>query len=310
MTCPHCRESARFVEHREKDIVSLVGLIRLSRCYYHCCHCHRGHFPWDQTLRLSPQRLSPGAQEVVCLAGIQESFGKAAERTLRKLAGLSLSESTVERTTEGTGARLGEQWQKGNVFGPAQPYDWHKDASGELSILEYGLDISGGATAGTFKQFIVRFDDELKKYDKFILGGPGGEDIFLAEVTNEKLENIFKTQGINFQRKVNNAGVVMFDFELNGQKLRMYNFGGKDLMIDAHFRKISLEDANRYNLNRKFVRAVNYKGKDVEYTALENNLDCEVGVTEGMIRNWINSFGDDARHFSEFCKKLQTPEKK
>jgi hypothetical protein len=151
MTCPHCRESARFVEHREKDIVSLVGLIRLSRCYYHCRHCHHGHFPWDQTLRLSPQRLSPGAQEVVCLAGIQESFGKAAERTLHKLAGLSLSESTVERTTEGTGARLGEQWQKGNVFGPAQPYDWHKDACGQtcayISLDATGILMQGDAGA-------------------------------------------------------------------------------------------------------------------------------------------------------------------
>jgi hypothetical protein len=187
--------------------------------------------------------------------------------------------------------------------------NWHKDASGDLTILEYGLDISGGATAGTIRQFIRRFDEELKKYDKFV-GVGAGEDTILAAVTNEKLENVLKTQSINFQKKVNNAGVVMYDFELNGHKLRMYNFGGKDLMIDAHFRKISYEDVNRYNLNRKFIRAVNYKGKDVEYTALENNLDCEAGITEGMLRQWITSFGDDARHFAEYAKKLQGPEKK
>ena len=188
--------------------------------------------------------------------------------------------------------------------------NWSKDASGELTVLEYGLDISGGATAGTFKAFITRFDDELKKYDKFVIGNNTAEDTILAEVTNEKLENVLKTGGINYQRKVNNAGVVMFDFELNGHKLRMYNFGGKDLMIDAHFKKIPYEDANRYNLNRKFIRVVNYKGKDVEYTSLENNLDCEAGVTEGMIRHWITSFGDDVRHFAEYAKKLQTPDKK
>ncbi len=187
--------------------------------------------------------------------------------------------------------------------------NWHKDASGDLTILEYGLDISGGATAGTIKQYITRFDEELKKYDKFV-GVGAGDDTVIAQVTNEKLENILKTQSINFQKKVNNAGVVMYDFELNGHKLRMYNFGGKDLMIDAHFRKLSYEDINRYNLNRKFVRAVNYKGKDVEYTALENNLDCEAGVTEGMLRQWITSFGDDARHFAEYAKKQQAPEKK
>ena len=147
MTCPHCGESARFVEHREKNIVSLLGTVRFSRCYYHCGHCHHGHFPWDETLRLSPQRLSPGAQEVVCLAGIQESFGKAAGRTLQKLAGLCLSESTVERTTEATGARLSEQLLSGTVFDTAQPYDWHKDANGQtcgyLSLDATGILMQG-----------------------------------------------------------------------------------------------------------------------------------------------------------------------
>ena len=109
---------------------------------------------------------------------------------------------------------------------------------------------------------------------------------------------------------MNNAGVMMFDFELGGHNLRLYNFGGKDLMIDTHFKKVSLDEANRYNLSRKFMRVVNYKGKDVEYTALECNLDCEAGVTEGMIRHWINSFGEDARLFADYAKKLQTPEKK
>ncbi|MFO0867153.1 MAG: hypothetical protein U0744_21360 [Gemmataceae bacterium] len=41
------------------------------------------------------------------LAGIQESFGKAADLTLRKLAGLRLSESTVEQLAESAGMRLG-----------------------------------------------------------------------------------------------------------------------------------------------------------------------------------------------------------
>lgn len=147
MTCPHCGEAARFVEYRAKDVVSLLGMIRLSRGYYHCKHCGRGCFPWDSLLRLSPQRLSPGAQEVVSLAGIQESFGKAAGRTLRKLAGLRLSESTVERTTEAAGSRLGEHLQSGTVFGEATPYQWHQDADGQtcayLSLDATGIMMQG-----------------------------------------------------------------------------------------------------------------------------------------------------------------------
>ena len=57
-------------------------------------------------MRLSPQRLTPAAQEVTSLAGIPESFGKAADRTLRKLAGMRLCASTVERTTEAAGQHM------------------------------------------------------------------------------------------------------------------------------------------------------------------------------------------------------------
>jgi hypothetical protein len=93
-------------------------------------------------LRLSEQRLTAAAREVVCLAGIQESFGKAAERTLRKLAGLRLSESTVERTTEVVGARLGQRLQAGAVFGPSRAWDWNRDAAGQRCAY-VSLDATG-----------------------------------------------------------------------------------------------------------------------------------------------------------------------
>ncbi|MFO0863737.1 MAG: hypothetical protein U0744_03610 [Gemmataceae bacterium] len=118
MSCPHCRESARFVGYRKKTVVSLVGDLRLWRGYYHCSQCSQGQVPWDKTLSLANERLTPAAQEVTSLAGIQESFGKAADLTLRKLAGLRLSESTVERTAESAGMRLGRLIKRGRPSAP------------------------------------------------------------------------------------------------------------------------------------------------------------------------------------------------
>lgn len=124
-----------------------MGEIRLARGYYHCPHCHRGHVPWDETLRLTAQRLTPAAREVTALAGIQESFGKAAGRTLRKLAGLRLSESTVERTTEAAGQHLGEELAAGKTFGAARAYDWHRDRTGQtcayVSVDATGILMQG-----------------------------------------------------------------------------------------------------------------------------------------------------------------------
>lgn len=142
MTCQHCGEATRFVGYRGKGITSLVGEIHLVRGYYHCRHCHQGQVPWDTILRLSEQRLTPAAQEVVCLAGIQESFGKAAERTLYKLAGLRLSESTVQRTTQAAGTRLGEGLRQGAIFGPTQQWQWNCDANGQ-SCAYVSVDATG-----------------------------------------------------------------------------------------------------------------------------------------------------------------------
>ncbi len=142
MTCPHCQEAARFVGYRPKQFVSLVGDICFFRGYYHCSHCSRGHFPWDEVLRLSPQRLTPAAQEVAALAGIQESFSKAAGRTLRKLAGIRVCESTVERTTEGSGDRLGKSLEEGQVFGEKRPWPWNRDSTGKTCAY-VSLDATG-----------------------------------------------------------------------------------------------------------------------------------------------------------------------
>jgi hypothetical protein len=93
-------------------------------------------------LRLSPQRLTPAAEEVTALAGVQESFGKASKRTLLKLAGLRLCESTVERTTEEAGRRLGACLAQGMVFGLAAAYTWNRDAAGRTCAY-VSLDATG-----------------------------------------------------------------------------------------------------------------------------------------------------------------------
>ena len=130
------------MNYRSKWIISLVGNMRLSRPYYHCQHCHQGTWPWDEILRLSPEHLTPGAQEVTALAGTVNSFGKAADRVLEKMAGLRLCESTVERTTEAAGARLGARLEQGAVFGPKVDWQWNKDAEGK-SCAYVSMDATG-----------------------------------------------------------------------------------------------------------------------------------------------------------------------
>ena len=100
--------------------MSLMGPIKVSSPYYHCRDgCGGGCRSFDPLLRLGAQPLTPAAEEVSAMAGVLGSFADGAERVLRKMAGLRLSESTVERTTEAAGERVAAQLAAGESLGPS-----------------------------------------------------------------------------------------------------------------------------------------------------------------------------------------------
>jgi hypothetical protein len=107
-----------------------MGPIDVNAAYYHCPHCRCGHKPWERVLQLKSIKLTAASEEIVAMAGLLGSFAHGAERALQKMAGLRLSESTVERTTEAAGARVAAQLEAGKSLGPSGQWPWQKDAQG------------------------------------------------------------------------------------------------------------------------------------------------------------------------------------
>jgi hypothetical protein len=130
MTCPHCHHAAEFKGYRAKTITSLMGPIRIERAYYHCAHCHTGIVPWDDILRLGQHEFTPGAEEVVSLAGCVESFTQAQNVLLSRMTGIVSSESTIQRTSEDAGQRIGDQLAAGEIFGPEEHWEFFQDVQG------------------------------------------------------------------------------------------------------------------------------------------------------------------------------------
>jgi hypothetical protein len=125
-----------------------VGDIRASvRPYYHCPRCHSGRFPGDEALGLAGRRLSAGAEQVVTLGGTLTSFAEAATKILPKRTGIRLGESTVERTTETSGQRLGRLWEQGHTLGAACDWDWNRDARGRR-VAYVSVDATGVGQQG------------------------------------------------------------------------------------------------------------------------------------------------------------------
>ncbi|CAN5848841.1 hypothetical protein BH23PLA1_BH23PLA1_39770 [soil metagenome] len=128
MTCPHCGRAAEFHSHRPHTSFRLVGARRYRRAYYLCRTCGKGLFPFDRDAGLTTRDLTPGLERVFNWAvAVADSFEKGAD-LLDKMAGVRVSESTVQRTTEG---RLADAVAADAIFGPKRDWPWHKDYDGK-----------------------------------------------------------------------------------------------------------------------------------------------------------------------------------
>jgi hypothetical protein len=153
--------------------VSVVGLVRYERAYYYCRHCGSGASPADATWHVDRAELTPAARELVALAGTLSSFAEAAEKVLPRLAGLRVSESTAERTTEVAGAALGKRLAAGQVFGEAGPWAWSKDAHGRTTAY-VSLDATGVGIQGPNGTAVEgRMADVGLIFDPGVNGRPG-----------------------------------------------------------------------------------------------------------------------------------------
>jgi len=146
VTCPRCGQAAAYHGDRERSPLGLFGPIRYRRAYYYCRRCG-GLCPFDARAHLSARALTPAAERLATLAGgVADSFGKGAD-LLREMAGLRLSESTVERTTEDVGARLAALLAAGITFGPPVRWDWRRDARGR-TVAYVTVDATGTRQQG------------------------------------------------------------------------------------------------------------------------------------------------------------------
>lgn len=122
-------------------MTTLLGEALYERAYYYCAVCRTGFFPTDAEFGVE-QHQTPGAREVISLMGVLEPFEEGAHAVLPRVSGMNVSASTVQRTTEAEGSHLAERRAAGETFGPEQPWEWHRDASGH-TVAYVGLDATG-----------------------------------------------------------------------------------------------------------------------------------------------------------------------
>jgi hypothetical protein len=96
---------AVFTGYRDKSFDTVLGLVTLTRAWYHCAACGHGLAPRDAELGVAGTSMSPGLAAMNDRAAAAGPFAGAAS-LLGDLAGVRLTAKRVERAAEASGAAL------------------------------------------------------------------------------------------------------------------------------------------------------------------------------------------------------------
>jgi hypothetical protein len=96
---------ARFTGLRPKQLVTVVGRVKLERGYYYCAQCVEGVIPKDRELDVEGTSFSPGVRRMMGLVGAKEAFDEG-RRDLEELSGVRVSTKALERASETIGADI------------------------------------------------------------------------------------------------------------------------------------------------------------------------------------------------------------
>jgi hypothetical protein len=99
---------ARFVEYREKALLTVLSPVDVTRAYYHCNPCGDGVIPKDLALDIVDTGFSPGVRRMMGQVGGKEAFDDG-RKDLEVLAGVLVTTKTVERVSETIGEQIEQQ---------------------------------------------------------------------------------------------------------------------------------------------------------------------------------------------------------
>ena len=105
--CP-CGHSAHYKELRSKTVMTVLGLVELSRPYYLCDNCSKGQYPADVELDIAGLESSPGVRRMEAVVGSEMPFAGGCE-PMKLLAGLDVTAKAIERAAEAIGAEIAQQ---------------------------------------------------------------------------------------------------------------------------------------------------------------------------------------------------------
>lgn len=96
-----------FVEYRNKDVLTVLGEVKVIRAYYYDKECGRGICPKDEALDIEGTSFSPGVRRIMGRVGAYRAFGLGHE-DIKEIAGINVTAKEIDRTCNKLGAQAEE----------------------------------------------------------------------------------------------------------------------------------------------------------------------------------------------------------
>lgn len=132
---------ARCTGLRPKQLVTVVGTVRLKRGYYYCAQCVEGVIPKDRELDVEGTSFSPGVRRMMGLVGAKEPFDEG-RRDLEALSGVRVSTKALERASEDNGADIEARSQRECELAMADKLVWLKPEH-QINKMYIAMDGTG-----------------------------------------------------------------------------------------------------------------------------------------------------------------------
>ncbi len=100
----------KFVEHRYKKLLTVLGKVKVSRAYYYDNKSRSGLCPKDKSFDIEGTSLSPGVRRMIGRVGAYEPFALGNDY-IKEMAGIDLTTKEVERTSNKLG-KLANEFNK------------------------------------------------------------------------------------------------------------------------------------------------------------------------------------------------------
>jgi hypothetical protein len=105
-----CGCRSRYAGMRSRQMITLHGVVSITRAYYSCGSCKSGFCPLDHDLALSRNQCSRSVQSLIARFCSYLPFATATKE-LEIVCGIALSPTTVQHYARQIGRRIEEEWE-------------------------------------------------------------------------------------------------------------------------------------------------------------------------------------------------------